>query len=136
MGRFYTDPAVNTPVMGRVQAAASLGTSTASATTGADVTPGIALPQFIRRTELTGVKFYTTTIPHASHSNLRAVILNGTNTAAVVVLTTATASQWLKGTVTASNAIFAADSAPTIKVIGTATASGSALGAYDMWLET
>jgi hypothetical protein len=114
-----------------MKAAGSYGTATAAATNGADV-DGPALPEFTRRTKVNKVKLLVTTAPDNGSTNLVAHFLNGTDTFATVTLTTATAGEVLDGTVTAANAIFDADEAPTTKVTGTATASADANGAYDI----
>ena len=114
--------------------AASFGTATNATVNTTSVTSKI--PAYVRRTQISGGKLFVTTIPNAAATALTAHLMNGTNTIGTCVLTTATASQVLSFTITtASNGYVAAGSAPTIKVTGTATASGDALGAYDIWLE-
>lgn len=115
-------------------AAASFGTATNATVATTSVTGKI--PAYLRRTQISGGKLFVTTIPNAAATALTAHLMNGTNTIGTCVLTTATASQTLSFTITtASNGYVASGSAPTIKVTGTATASGDALGAYDIWLE-
>jgi hypothetical protein len=115
----------------------TFGTFTGAGTAANTLTsPGLALPAFIRRQKLTNIQFVCRTIPNAAATDLKAILLNGTNTAAVVTLTTATAGQSLTGTVTDSNATFSAGTTPTFKVTGTATASGGAVGVYDVFFET
>ena len=126
----YSDAKYDARVWVRAADAASFGTATASATDGANTTPTVYLPQFDRRTRINALKLIVTTIPDSGSTALVAQFLNGTSTFATVTLTTATAGQVLTGSVTAANAIFAADSQPTITVTGTATASGDAQGAY------
>jgi hypothetical protein len=113
----------------------SLSTATASSATGADRTAPTALPAFLRRTKVNKVSFVVRTIPNAASTGLKAVLLNGTSTAATVTLTTATLGQVLTGTVTVANSTFAADAQPTLNVVGTATASGAANGAFDVVFE-
>ena len=131
----YTDAKFNVRQITRVLGAASFGTATASSATGADTTPAVYLPKFFRRTQVLGVRMTVTTIPDAGSTALKANFLNGTSTFATVTLTTATAGQVLSGTVTAANAVFAADGQPTLTVTGTSTASGDAQGSYNVDFE-
>ena len=132
----YSDQKFQTRVWVPVKLAFSLGTTTASGT--AAIASGYTapvLPQFDRRTQVNKVKMTVTTIPNAASTALKGSFLSGTNTFATVTLTTATAGQVLDGTMTLANAIHAADVAPTFVLEGTATASGSANGAYDIYFE-
>jgi hypothetical protein len=133
----YSGPEYNVRHKVMVDNDYSFGTSTAAGTaSNSFATVGLGLPTFLRRQTLTGLQLVCRTIPNAAATALKAYIMNGTTTAAEVTLTTATAGQSLTGTVTATNATFAADVKPTITVIGTATASGGALGVYDIFFET
>ena len=131
----YSDQKFYARVYAKVQQACSFGTTTASSATGADTTPTCYLPQFDRRTKLNAVKMTVTVIPDAGSTALKAHFLNGTDTFSVVTLTTATAGQVLTGVMDTSYNTFAADSAPTVKVTGTSTASADAQGAYDIYFE-
>lgn len=115
-------------------AAHSFGTATG--TSVATTAVAAKTPIYIRRTEVTGGKFFCTTIPNAAATALILHVMNGTDTVGTCVLTTATASQNLPLVITTqSNATFAAGVGPTYKITGTATASADALGAYDISLE-
>jgi len=132
---FYPDPQYNVAVFVPLAFAASFGTATASSATGCNGTAVASLPPFPKKVTVTAVKLRCTTIPDTGSTGVRAVFLNGTSTFATVTLTTATASQWLTGTVTAANAVLTADTSPTVNVVGTATASADANGSYDIWFE-
>lgn len=132
----YTDGRYDARPWVPAKLAFSLGTTTAAGT--AAIASGYTipvLPQFDRRTRINAIKMTVTTIPNAASTALVGAFLNGTDTFGSVTLTTATAGQVLAATMTAANAIIAADSAPTFTLAGTATASGSANGAYDIHFE-
>jgi hypothetical protein len=131
----YSDPQYAARPFARVVQAVDFGTSTASSATGANTTPTVYLPKFFRRTQVNNVRMTVTTIPDAGSTALVASFKNGTSTFATVTLTTATLNEVLDGTLTAANAIFAADGQPTVVVTGTATASGDAQGAYHVDFE-
>ena len=132
----YNDPRFDARTMVPVGFALDFGTATGVGTASNSLGDLAAtLPAFIRRTRVTAFKFRCTSIPNAAATVLIAHILNGTLTAGQITLTTATSDQWLTGTMTAANAVFAADVQPTISVIGTATASGGSLGDFDIWFE-
>jgi hypothetical protein len=131
----YSDAKYAARVFVKVSEEASFGTTTASATDGANISPTCYLPQFDRRTKINALKMTVTTIPDTGSTALKAHYLNGTDTFAVVTLTTATAGQVLAGTISTSYNTFTADSAPTVKVTGTASASGDAQGSYDIYFE-
>ena len=117
--------------------ALSFGTATASSATGLNLTPtGAVLPKFFRRTAVTGVRARCTVSANAAATAYKLNLLNGTSTFATVTLTTATASGVYDGTVTASNATFAADGQPTFNITGTSTASGDAAGTFEITFET
>jgi hypothetical protein len=115
----------------------SLGTFTASGSNALTSVLGGALPKFIRRTRLNKLRFVCRTIPNASATGLTAIVLNGTTTVGTAVLTTATANQNIDLTITGTTGVnvYSRDTAPTINIVGTATASGGALGAYDLYAE-
>lgn len=116
--------------------ATSFGTATASSATGHDLSDVAAtLPKFKRRGKITAWRLRCTTIPDAGSTAVKAHLMNGTTTIGTAVLTTATADQWLDGSVTAANSTFTADTQLTINLTGTATASADANGAYDIWFE-
>jgi hypothetical protein len=134
----YSDPKYATRQFNLVAQAQSWGTTTAAGTAAIALT-GVAarLPKFVKRTKLNAFQLQCSTIPNAASTALTGLLMNGTNTVGTVVLTTATAGQVLTGVVTSTaNAVYAADAQVTFNLIGTATASGSANGAYDVWLET
>ena len=131
----YSDQKFYNRVWARAAYAASFGTATASATDGANTTPAVYFPQFDRRTAINALKMVVTTIPDSGSTALKASFKNGTNTFATVTLTTATAGQVLDGTINTSYNTFTADSAPTVVVTGTATASADAQGAYSIDFE-
>lgn len=132
---FYDDAMYGARVSVKVAENADFGTATASGTDGANTTPTVYLPKFFRRTKVNKVRMIVRTIPDSGSTALKAHFLNGTDTFAVVTLTTATAGQALDATVTAGSATFAADGQPTVKVTGTATASADAQGKYDIYFE-
>jgi len=116
----------------------SFGTATASGAAGFTLSTITELPKFTRRTQINYVRVKVRTAPNAGATGLIARFMNGTTTHGTLVLTTATAGQSLDFTVTgaASNSnIFAAESQPTINLVGTSTASGGTAGAYDIFLE-
>jgi len=132
---FYTDPSLQASHFAQVQPATSFGTATAASATGCDLTGVGALPKFTKRIKVDKVRFKCTVIPDAGSTAVKANLLNGTNTFAVVTLTTATAGQWLDGVVAAANATINADVVPTINTTGTATASADAMGTYEIYFE-
>jgi hypothetical protein len=113
----------------------ALSFSTATASGSVAATAVAALPKTFRRTAIGKVRLRCSVIPNAASTALVASFLNGTSTFATVTLTTATAGQWLDGTVTAANSTLAADVAPTITLAGTATASAAANGSWDIYFE-
>lgn len=133
--KFYTR--VFTPAVFALGFGTSTGAGTASNTLAA-VAAG--LPKWPRRTQINKIRFRCTTIPNVSATAVIAQVKNGTNVLGTVNLTTATASgggQFIDGVITSSaNAILAADTQPTIDIAGTFTASGGAVGSYDIWFET
>ena len=131
----YDNDMFDARAMVKVQNAVSFGTTTASATDGANTTPTCYLPQFFRRCKVNKVEMVVTTIPDAGSTALKASFLNGTDTFATVTLTTATAGKVLHGSVTAANSTFTASAAPTVVVTGTSTASADAQGSYDIYFE-
>jgi len=121
-----------------VQQGCSFGTTTASATDGANTTPTCQLPPFVRRSAITAIRMIPTVIPDTGSVAVKAHFLNGTDTFGVVTLTTASVGKVLEGTIdTSYNTFTGTDSAgiPTVKVTGTATASGDAQGSYDIYFE-
>jgi len=114
--------------------AVDFGTAGGTTVSSADAVK--QLPKFFRKTKVNKLRLRCTTIPNAEATALVASFLNGTDTFATVTLTTATADQSLDATVTSANAVFDADSQPTVKITGTATASGDSLGDFDIWAET
>ncbi len=117
--------------------AISLSTSTASATDGHDLSDVMAgLPKLQRKTKVTALRLRCTTIADTGSTGLVGHLMNGTTTAATVILTTLTADEWASGTVAASSAVFSADVEPTFSLTGTSTASGDANGSYDIWIES
>jgi hypothetical protein len=131
----YSDQKFYSRGLFRVSNAVSFGTSTGAGTASNSVTSGINFPKFTRRTQVNKIRVICTTIPNVSSTALNLVFLNGTNTFGAIAVTTATTSQVLDATMTAANAIFAADSQPTASAQGTATVSGAANGSYDIYFE-
>lgn len=119
--------------------ALSFGTNTAAGTASNTLSDVTVLKQVTRRCQVNKIKFRCTTIPNANATAVVAQVKNGTSVFGTVVLTTATASaggQYLNGVITnAANAVLAADTEPTIDITGTFTASGGAVGAYDIDFE-
>ena len=130
----YSDGSFQSRYLLNVDNDYSLTTFTASGA-NALTQPGLALPKFVRRTKVNKIQLVCRTIPNAGATGLKAVFLNGTSTMGEVTLTTATAGQRLDGTVTAANAVYSLGSNPTLNVIGTATASGGAVGVFDIFFE-
>jgi hypothetical protein len=132
----YSDAKFQSRALIPVKFAASLGTATGAGTASNSLALSTTyLPKFTRRTQVNKVRVIVTTIPDAAATAVTMTFKNGTSTFATVTLTTATAGQVLDGSVTAANAVFAADGQPTIGLIGTFTASGAAAGAYDIFFE-
>ncbi len=114
---------------------ADLGTATASgAISQTDLVA--TLPKFPRKTTLVGGKLRATAAP-GTGGTLTVVVLNGTTTAASADVSSASLDDWDDMTVIdASEAnVFAAGVQPTIKLVGTSTASGQGLGDYDVWFD-
>lgn len=128
----YSDSKFYTRVLVPVRFAA---TSTLTATASGHVvtnTDQVELPKFIRRTKISAVRVKPTTAPVAS--TVKLAFLNGTNTFAVATLGAAGTS--VDATVTDSNATLAADTEPTVTVIGTGTASAAQVaGVFDIYFE-
>ena len=133
----YSDPKFQIAYERIVLQATSFGTATAASAVGCDLDLSAVaiLPKFIRRVEVKAIRVRCTVIPDAGSTAVKLHFLNGTSTFGVVTLTTATAGQWIDGTVTASNAIIAANDQPTCKTTGTATASADAMGTYEITFE-
>lgn len=131
----YSDQKFQTRVNGILSPNTSWGTATASSATGHDTTGVVVLPKLFRRTAINNLRMRCSVIPNAASTVVKANFLNGTNTFAVVTLTTATAGQILDATVTATNGTFAADGQPTVNLVGTATASAAASGSWEVWVE-
>ncbi len=132
----YNHPRFDARSMVPVGFTLNLGTSTGAGTASNSRADLVAtLPEFIRRTQVTAFKMRNITATNGSATDVIAYLMNGTTTAGQITLTTATSDQWLTGTMTVANAVFAADVQPTITVIGTATASAGSLGDYDIWFE-
>lgn len=133
----YSDQKFYSRVLIPAGFALSFGTAT-NATSVAAATTGV-LTKFKRKISISAIRLRCTTIPNASATVLKASFLNGTSTFGTAVLTTATATtggQWLDGVITsAANAVLAADTQPTITSSGTFTASGDAIGSYDVYFE-
>lgn len=128
--KFYTNQFVN------VANARSFGTATASSTTGAVLSDVVELPKFIKRSVITACRLKVTTIPNAASTALIATLLNGTNAIGTAVLTTAALGATVDFTITtASNGTLTAATEPTISLVGTATASAAANGAYDVFFQ-
>lgn len=131
----YSDAKYNTRVFKLVSPNTSWGTATAGNSTGHVLSTVVELPKFKRRTAVTAVRLRVRTIPNAASTALIAYLLNGTNTAGSAVLTTAASSADVDFTLTTASCTWAADGEPTISLVGTATASGAANGAYDVFFE-
>ncbi len=129
----YSDAKYNTRVQ-VFEGAVDFGTATTATVATTSVSP--RFPKFLRRTQINKARLNCFTIPSAAATALTAHFMNGTNTFGTAVLTTATVGSIIDVTVTtAANSIYAADGTLTIKVTGTATASGDSLGDFDVWLE-
>jgi hypothetical protein len=114
---------------------ASWGTATAASATGHDLTITAYIPQFVQKTKVNKVQLVCTVIPDAGSTAVKASFMNGTSTMGTAVLTTATAGQVFITTISTNNT-FTASSAMSIKLTGTATASGDANGSYILLAET
>ena len=112
----------------------SWGTSTANSATGHDLTIAAYIPQFTQKMKVNKAQLVCTVIPDAGSTAVKAHFLNGTTTMGTAVLTTATAGQVFITSVTTNNT-FTASSAMSIKLTGTATASGDANGSYILAVE-
>lgn len=132
--KFYTRPLI---LLADTVTATSTGTASAVVMTNTALTGNAAnLPQFQRRTEVTGGWLVVRTAPNAGAASAKVAIMNGTATAAVFTISTLTAGQGVAPTVTAANAIFSASSAPSINILSTTTASQTVTqGSYDIYLE-
>lgn len=113
---------------------ASFGTATAAGAAGHTATDVVELPAFIRKTRITGIRLKVRTIPNAASTALIARAMNGTATIGTAVLTTATLGQVVDFTLSTGTEL-AANAEPTVNLVGTATASGAASGAYDVFFE-
>jgi hypothetical protein len=129
--KYYARPLV------KVASAVAFGTSTGAGTASNSLAQptGTYLPQYIRRTQITGVKVVAATAIAANANPVSLNLINGTNTFAAVAVGTATQGQTFSGVVTASNAVFAAGGQPTMNLIGTWTASGGTSGTWDIYFE-
>lgn len=114
---------------------ASWGTATASSATGHDLTITAYIPQFTQKTKVNKIQLVCTVLPDAGSTALKASFMNGTDTMGTAVLTTATAGQVFITTISTNNT-FTASSAMSIKLTGTATASGDANGSWTLIAET
>lgn len=120
--------------------ATSLGTATGAGTASNSLAQTAAVTaratKFKRRSSITAIRMNPTTVTDAAATAVIAVFKNGTATFGTAVLTTNVAGTTIDGVITnAANAALAADTRVTIDVIGTFTASGSALGAFDVFFE-
>lgn len=132
----YSDQKFYTRVDVREATALSLSTATAGSGTGAVLSDVANVKKFKRRTAVNSIRLHVTTIPNAASTGLVATFLNGTNAFGTAVLTTAALDAYIDVTITtASNGTFAAGDEMKINLVGTATASGAANGAYDVWVE-
>jgi len=157
----YVDPGFQAfrllPVVGDMQAGVALGTnSTAGGGTAtysgngtASINGAYVFPQFLRPVVLTNVVVFcqTRTAPGTNGiSNAQIFIMNGTNTAATVLLGTATTGQFVTGTIAASTVgSNGATTSPaqltsnngqfTMIYTDTNTATASSLGKYAIWFE-
>lgn len=115
----------------------SFGTATASGAAGFTLSTLTELPKFIKRTQINVVRLKVRTAPNAGATGLTAIFLNGTNTHGTAVLTTATAGQTVDFTTVNSGSYgtFTSGDQPTLKLVGTSTASGGTAGAYDIFFE-
>lgn len=136
------------------------GTATASSGTN-NVATGIVIRNFTRPAKISGAEVLVTTAATASTA-LSLALLNGTTTFCVIPTGLSTAGVTVVGTITNTAVVttatvtntlpngstqvgtvisttdyrnFAAGAAPTINVIGTATASGNSVGTHELWLE-
>jgi hypothetical protein len=134
----YSDPKFYSRHLVPLAGSASLSTATAS---GANTVPAAslpALPKFVRRTKVNALQVVCKVIPNAASTALVLAALNGTTTFGTVVLTTATAGQVINGVITNTSTgnEIAAGTGITLALAGTATASGAAMGTFDILAET
>lgn len=115
--------------------ASSFGTFTAS---GSNALTNLMarMVKFKRRCQITAIRINPSTIINAASTAAILSFLNGTSTFGTAVITTNTVGTIIDGAITsAANAVLAADTQPSISISGTATASGAAVGAYDVYFE-
>lgn len=112
------------------------GTFTATASAQAGTVTAIAsLPQYTRRTEITGGNVVIATAPVLTGASL--AFKNGTSTFATATIGTNTAGVVVALSMTVANEIFASGGKPTVDLIGTSTASAAQVGGvYDVYFET
>lgn len=115
--------------------AQSFGTATAASAVGCDLTIAVPVVKFKRRTQVNAVRMIPTVVVDDGSTAVKAHFLNGTDTFAVVTLTTNTVGVACDGTINTTYNILAAGAAPTVKVTGTATASADAMGTYNIFYE-
>lgn len=132
----YSEQKYHTRVPSVFVPAVTFGTATASGASGHNAANVIIMPEFFRKTLVNSIRARCTVIPNAASTGLNLIIKNGTSTAGYLTLTTATVGQYIDATMTSSNATFAANTAPTATLIGTATASGAASGSFELFVET
>ena len=133
----YSDQKFYSREENRVLNAIAFGSATGAGTASNSLAAPAAtyLPSFYRRTVINKLSTICLTAPNAAATAVTLTILNGTNTAGSVVVTTATAGQVIQGVVTANNT-FTALGEPTMALIGTWTASGGTSGTWDLYFET
>lgn len=153
----YNDSNFNTrvtrSVVGTPQAGVAFGTFTSGAGTNTITDQVPVLPTFYRATKVTAINVYPVVAAN-NKSDFTMIFLNGTNTMATLAITSATpgAGTWARATMsTAShtnteatlvspsnpsglfvqgNVVMTASTLPTIKILGTATASADVIGTY------
>lgn len=128
-GKFYSRPLV---LVGDNR---SFGTATASGAAGFTLSTITELPKFNNRCTVNLIRLKVRTAPNAAATGLQAIVLNGTDTANVAVLTGGTAGQSIDFTTVSAYSTYGSNTQPTIKLIGTSTASGGTAGAYDIFME-
>jgi hypothetical protein len=134
----YSDPKYDARVMVPVVLGSAVGTLTFTASAHAKTNSAVyRLPKFLKRTKVNAVRVKVGTAPVAGVVSSKLIFKNGTNTFAVATIGTNTAGSTVDATMTSTNAVLAADTEPTVDLLGTGTASETGVaGTFDIYFET
>lgn len=128
----YNDPQFGVPYVVCVDNVTSTLTATASGHVVTNTNAQV-LPKMLRKSQIRGIQAAVQTAPIAAGVTL--ILMNGTETAASVAISTNTIGSAVEGVVGASP-VFADNVQPTLKLVGTGTASAAQVaGVYDVYLE-